>query len=163
IGRTERCREREQDDDDWHDLRLPSAGRGVFEQLLLGQAAELTGGIADADHARRHVTGDNRAGPDERLGARPDAGARRARAARAATATPGQSTAAPPTRRPRLIVGPFISARRVSVRPMKLSFVVTTHGAMKTSASSVEYAVTYACAWIFVSAPIVVSFSTSEP
>ncbi len=46
---------------------------------------------------------------------------------------------------------------------MKLSFVVTTHGAMKTLSSSVEYAVMYASAWIFVSAPMVVSFSTSEP
>ena len=46
---------------------------------------------------------------------------------------------------------------------MKLSFVVTTHGAMKTCSSSVEYAVMYASAWILVSAPIVVSFSTSEP
>ena len=46
---------------------------------------------------------------------------------------------------------------------MKLSFVVTTQGAMKTLSSSVEYAVMYASAWIFVSAPIVVSFSTSEP
>ena len=36
---------------------------------------------------------------------------------------------------------------------MKLSFVVCTHGAMKTSSSSVEYAVMYAFAWIFVSAP----------
>ncbi len=46
---------------------------------------------------------------------------------------------------------------------MKLSFVVTTHGAMKTWSSSVEYAVMYASAWIFVRAPIVVSFSTSDP
>ena len=46
---------------------------------------------------------------------------------------------------------------------MKLSFVVTTHGAMKTSSSSVEYAVTYASAWIRVPAPTVVSFSISEP
>ena len=46
---------------------------------------------------------------------------------------------------------------------MKLSLVVTTHGAMKTFSSSVEYAVMYASAWIFVSAPMVVSFSTSEP
>ena len=38
---------------------------------------------------------------------------------------------------------------------MKLSFVVTTQGAMKTLSSSVEYAVMYASAWIFVSAPIV--------
>ena len=37
--------------------------------------------------------------------------------------------------------GPSISSWRRSVRPMKLSFVVTTHGAMKTSSSSVEYAV----------------------
>ena len=34
---------------------------------------------------------------------------------------------------------------------------------MKTCSSSVEYAVMYASAWIFVIAPIVVSFSTSEP
>ena len=33
---------------------------------------------------------------------------------------------------------------------MKLSFVVTTHGAMKTSSSSVEYAVMYALAWMRV-------------
>ena len=46
---------------------------------------------------------------------------------------------------------------------MKLSLVVTTQGATKTSSSSVEYAVTYASAWIFVLAPTVVSFSTSEP
>ena len=46
---------------------------------------------------------------------------------------------------------------------MKLSFVVTTHGAMNTSSSSVEYAVMYASAWIRVIAPMVVSFSTSEP
>ena len=59
--------------------------------------------------------------------------------------------------------GPSISSWRRSVRPMKLSFVVTTHGAMNTSSSSVEYAVMYAPAWIFVSAPTVVSFSISEP
>ena len=46
---------------------------------------------------------------------------------------------------------------------MKLSLAVCTHGAMKTSSSSVEYAVMYAIAWIFVRAPTVVSFSTSEP
>jgi hypothetical protein len=46
---------------------------------------------------------------------------------------------------------------------MKLSFVVATQGAMKTSSSSVEYAVTYAFAWIFVRAPTEVSFSTSDP
>ena len=51
---------------------------------------------------------------------------------------PGQRIAPPPIRAPRRIVGPFINARRFSVRPMKLSFVVTTHGAMKTSSSSVE-------------------------
>ena len=34
---------------------------------------------------------------------------------------------------------------------------------MKTLSSSVEYAVMYACAWIFVRAPIDVSFSTREP
>src|SRR5262245_43914697 len=34
---------------------------------------------------------------------------------------------------------------------------------MNTFSSSVEYAVMYASAWIFVSAPTVVSFSTSEP
>ena len=59
--------------------------------------------------------------------------------------------------------GPRISSLRRSVRPMKLSFVVTTHGAMKTSSSSVEYAVMYASAWIRVPAPTVVSFSISEP
>ena len=52
--------------------------------------------------------------------------------------TAGQRMAPPPIRALRLIVGPFISSRRFSVRPMKLSFVVTTHGAMKTSSSSVE-------------------------
>ena len=46
---------------------------------------------------------------------------------------------------------------------MKLSFVVTTHGAMNTFSSSVEYAVMYASAWILVSAPTVVSFSISDP
>ncbi len=66
-------------------------------------------------------------------------------------------------RAPRRIVGPFTRSWRFSVRPMKLSFVVTTHGAMNTFSSSVEYAVMYASAWILVSAPIVVSFSTSEP
>ena len=50
----------------------------------------------------------------------------------------GQSTAPPPIRAPRRIVGPLISSWRRSVRPMKLSFVVTTHGAMKTCSSSVE-------------------------
>jgi len=56
-----------------------------------------------------------------------------------------------------------MSSWRFPVRPMKLSFVVTTHGATNTLSSSVEYAVMYASAWIFVSAPIVVSFSMSEP
>ncbi len=54
---------------------------------------------------------------------------------------PGQRIAPPPTRAPRLIVGPLTRSWRRSVRPMKLSLVVTTHGAMKTSSSSVEYAV----------------------
>ena len=58
------------------------------------------------------------------------------------TSTPGQRIAPPPTRAPRRIVGPRMSSRRLSVRPMKLSFVVTTQGATKTSSSSVEYAVT---------------------
>ena len=53
----------------------------------------------------------------------------------------GQRIAPPPTRAPRRIVGPLISSCRCSVRPMKLSFVVTTQGAMKTLSSSVEYAV----------------------
>jgi hypothetical protein len=44
-----------------------------------------------------------------------------------------------------------------------LSFVVITRGAMKTLSSSVEYAVMYASAWIFVSEPMVVSFSIREP
>ena len=51
---------------------------------------------------------------------------------------PGNSTAPPPTRAPRRIVGPFISSCRFSVRPMKLSFVVMTQGAMKTLSSSSE-------------------------
>ena len=55
--------------------------------------------------------------------------------------TAGQSTAPAPTRAPRRIVGPSISSCRRSVRPMKLSFDVTTQGAMKTCSSSVEYAV----------------------
>src|SRR5882724_8270810 len=77
--------------------------------------------------------------------------------------TAGQRTAPAPTRAPRRIVGPFRRACRFAVRPMKLSFVVITRGAMNTLSSSVEYAVTYASAWIFVSSPIVVSFSTSAP
>ncbi len=52
--------------------------------------------------------------------------------------TAGQRIAPPPTRAPRRITGPLISSCRRSVRPMKLSFVVTTHGAMKTFSSSVE-------------------------
>src|SRR5262249_17386214 len=76
---------------------------------------------------------------------------------------PGQMIAPPPTRALRRIVGPFIKAFRRSVRPMKLSFVVTTHGAMNTSSSRVEYAVMYASAWMRVPAPTVVSFSISEP
>src|SRR6185503_14339523 len=77
--------------------------------------------------------------------------------------TPGHRIAPPPTRAPRLIVGPLISSCRLSVRPMKLSLVVTTQGAMKTWSSSVEYAVMYTSAWILVMAPMVVSFSTSDP
>src|SRR5712691_9053880 len=77
--------------------------------------------------------------------------------------TAGRRMAPPPTRAPRRIVGPLIRPCRRSVRPMKLSFVVTTHGAMKTSSSRSEYAVMYASAWIFVRAPIVVSFSISDP
>ena len=50
--------------------------------------------------------------------------------------TPGSRIAAPPMRAPRRTIAPFISSRRFSVRPMKLSFVVTTQGAMKTSSSS---------------------------
>ena len=50
---------------------------------------------------------------------------------------PGHSIAPPPIRAPRRIVGP-ISSCRFSVRPMQLSFVVTTHGAMNTLSSSVE-------------------------
>ena len=67
--------------------------------------------------------------------------------------TAGQSTAPAPTRAPRLMVGPLRSACRFSVRPMKLSFEVITLGAMNTLSSRVEWAVMYASAWIFVSAP----------
>ena len=52
--------------------------------------------------------------------------------------TAGQMNAPAPTRAPRRIVGPSISSWRRSVRPMKLSFEVTTQGAMKTCSSSVE-------------------------
>jgi hypothetical protein len=46
--------------------------------------------------------------------------------------------APPPIRAPRRIVGPFTLPKRCSVRPIQLSFVVTTQGAMKTCSSSVE-------------------------
>ena len=46
---------------------------------------------------------------------------------------------------------------------MKLSFVVTTHGATKTSSSSRQYAVMYAFDWIRQRAPMTVSFSTQTP
>src|SRR5260370_324304 len=45
---------------------------------------------------------------------------------------------------------------------MKLSFVVTTHGAMQTLSSTVEYAVMYASAWIVVISPIVASLSALD-
>ncbi len=51
---------------------------------------------------------------------------------------PGQRIAPPPIRAPRLIVGPLMFPNRASVRPIQLSFVVTTHGATKTLSSSVE-------------------------
>ena len=44
---------------------------------------------------------------------------------------------------------------------MKLSFVAITHGATKTSSSSVEYAVMYALTGFRQRAPIDVSFSTA--
>jgi hypothetical protein len=50
----------------------------------------------------------------------------------------GQRIAPPPMRAPRRIVGPLTLPNRFSVRPIQLSFVVTTHGAMKTCSSSVE-------------------------
>ncbi len=50
----------------------------------------------------------------------------------------GQRIAPPPTRAPRRIVGPLMFPNRCSVRPIQLSFVVTTQGAMKTCSSSVE-------------------------
>ena len=50
----------------------------------------------------------------------------------------GQRIAPPPIRAPRRIVGPFVAPKRFSVRPIQLSLVVTTQGAMKTCSSSVE-------------------------
>ncbi len=50
----------------------------------------------------------------------------------------GQRIAPPPMRAPRRIVGPLTLPNRCSVRPIQLSFVVTTQGAMKTCSSSVE-------------------------
>ena len=52
--------------------------------------------------------------------------------------TCGHRIAPPPIRAPRLIVGPLTLPSRLSVRPIQLSFVVTTHGAMNTCSSSVE-------------------------
>ena len=51
------------------------------------------------------------------------------------TYTAGSSTEPPPTRAPRRMMGPFSRAKRFSVRPMKLSLVVITLGAMKTCSS----------------------------
>ncbi len=73
----------------------------------------------------------------------------------------GQSTTPPPTRAPRRIVAPLMSLWRFSVRPMKLSLVVCTHGAMKQRSSMVMYAVMYTLVWILVKSPMVVSFSTT--
>src|SRR4029079_17743806 len=138
-------------------------GSAAGEQLVAGNVPDHAGGAADDDLAGGHVLRHHGPCADERLLAHLDARAEDRSAADARASTPAQSIAPPPTPPPRRIVAPFISSSRLSVRPMKLSFVVTTHGATKTSSSSVEYAVTYASAWIFVRAPIVVSFSTSEP
>ena len=97
------------------------------EQLVVGHVADPLRRVADDDRARR-------ARPSSRPRRRRRTPPRRSR-------SPGQRIAPPPIRAPRRIVGPLISSCRRSVRPMKLSFVVTTHGAMKTSSSSVEYAV----------------------
>ena len=110
----------------------------ILEQLVLGHVAQ---------HARRVADDDVRGGTSFVTTAPAPTNAS------SPTSMPGQRMAPPPTRAPRRIVGPLISSWRCSVRPMKLSFVVTTHGAMKTFSSSVEYAVMYASAWIFVSAP----------
>ena len=84
-------------------------------------------GAADDDDPRRHVLRHDRAGADEGLLADLDAGAEDRAAADARAAA---------DRRP---LDQRVALR--SVRPMKLSFVVTTQGAMKTSSSRVEYAV----------------------
>ena len=94
------------------------------QQLLVGHVADLPRRIPDDDRARRNVVDDDSTGADERLLADLDPGEQAPRRRR--------------SRAPRRIVGPRRSAWRRSVRPMKLSFVVTTQGAMKTSSSSVE-------------------------
>ena len=90
---------------------------------------------ADDELPRRDVLRHDRACADERLFADLDLWG---------------EDAPPPTRARRRIVGPCHAARRFSVRPMKLSLVVITHGAMKTSSSSTMYAVMYAFDWILV-------------
>ena len=72
---------------------------------------------------RGDIARDDRTRADERLLADLDAGQQHRTAADACTTADH---------------GPRTSALRFSVRPMKLSFVVTTQGAMKTSSSSVE-------------------------
>ena len=93
------------------------------EKLLLGDLAELRAGLPTT--SVRGGTSLSTTAPAPTNASSP-------------TSMPGSRTAPPPIRAPRLIVGPLRSAWRFSVRPMKLSFVVTTQGAMNTSSSSVE-------------------------
>jgi hypothetical protein len=51
---------------------------------------------------------------------------------------PGRITTPLPIRAPRRMIAPLILSWRASVRPMRLSLVVVTQGAMKTWSSSSE-------------------------
>ena len=110
--------------------RLPAGGRARL--TLAAVLAQLRAGRRPAGPGpgcrRRACAAGRPSSPRRRRRRTPPRRSRR----------PGQRMAPPPTRAPRRIVGPRISSWRRSVRPMKLSFVVTTHGAMKTSSSSVE-------------------------
>ena len=106
--------------------QVPEArSAGASSSSSASDLADLPRGVPDDDRPRGDVADDDGAGSDVGLLADLDRGAQNRPAADAA---------------PRRIVGPRRSPCRRSVRPMKLSFVVITPGAMKTSSSSVEYA-----------------------
>ena len=105
-------------------LRLvPDRDPEQLEQLFLGHLADLARRVADDERARRDVADHDRARADERLLADLDPGSSTAAAADAGAAADGR---------------PASQRVAFSVRPMKLSLVVTTQGATKTSSSSVE-------------------------